>query len=114
MPMVKLPGLPHVPKDPTVQTQEEIRDYEEEEKKARIAGIWQDIEERKKYAQKAFKLISFWIAGIFVLLILDGLKVGWFTFNLPDTIMLAAIGGTTVNILGVFIFVMKYLFDPKK
>lgn len=97
---------------PTGQTKEELAEYEAEEWKVRLAGMRQDIEERKNYAKKVFRLIAFWIAGIFILLLIDGSKP--YGFGLSENIMLAVIGGTTLNILGVFIFVMKYLFDPKR
>ena len=104
-------GLSGVPKTPTPAYNEELEAYEKKEK---IRGLSQDIDERKVYAKKTFRLVSFWITGVFLLLILSGLKLQCFDFELPESIILAVIGGTTLNILGVFIFVMKYLFDPRK
>ncbi len=104
-------GLSDVPKTPTPAYEEELGIYE---KKERIRGLSQDIDERKIYAKKTFRLVSFWISGVFLLLILCGLKLPYFVFELPESLLLAVIGGTTLNILGVFIFVMKYLFELKR
>jgi len=48
-----------------------------------------------------------------VLLLLQGFGLRSWEFKLSDTVMLAVIGSTTVNILGILYVVANYLF-PKR
>jgi hypothetical protein len=57
---------------PDSATKLEERDLDKQKQKALVAGIVQDIAERKKYAGRIFCLISMWLIGIFVLLLLRG------------------------------------------
>lgn len=89
-----------------------------------------DIAARKVYAERLFRAIAFWILGIFILLLLQGFCDGHQNtldltvrgnrlvlrpqFHLAETVLLAVIGGTTVNIIGLFYVVTNYLFPTKK
>jgi hypothetical protein len=84
------------------------------EKMVKTSGLLQDIEMRKEYAGKAFKLIIGWIVAVFILILLGGVRIGQVSFQLSEKVFLTILGGTTLNILSIFIFVMKYLFDPKR
>ncbi len=77
---------------------------------AELQSFTQDTGERKKYAQRIFWLVAAWIAAVFALLMLAGFGVHGF-FYLSEKVLLAAIGSTTVNILGVFFIVVRYLFS---
>ena len=78
----------------------------------KLRGILQDIEERKKYANYFFRLACSWLFIITTILILQGFD-GFYSFKLQDNIVLAVIGSTTVNILGILYVVANYLF-PKR
>lgn len=67
-------------------------------------------EQRKEYAKSVYKLIVWWLVGIGVLLLLAGFGYIFGFFHLPDSVLLAIIGGTTVNVLGLFAIVMRHLF----
>lgn len=77
-----------------------------------LFGKQQDIQSRKKYAKRIFRLICFWLTGIFVIILFQGFSI-FFKFNLQPSVMLALIGGTTINVLGLFVIVIQYIF-PKK
>lgn len=97
---------------PDSKTLNEEHDLDRQQKAAFVAGIWQDIRERKKYARHIFCLISIWLAGMFVLLLLQGFgRNSW--FNLADGVLMAAIGGTTLNVIGIFVVVARYLFPQR-
>jgi hypothetical protein len=92
--------------------------------RAELAGFQQDIDERKKYADKSFCLVKNWIYGVFILLLLQGFlseptpfSTKWvsfvFLFKLPDNVLLAVLGGTTVSVVGKYVFVAKYLFPRR-
>lgn len=80
--------------------------------KAHVEGLKQDIGERKKYAHRIFVLICFWLFAVLLLLIAEGLS-GIDHFVLPEGVILAIIGSTTLNVLGIFYIVTHYLF-PKR
>lgn len=80
--------------------------------RAHLEGLRQDIGERKKYAHRIFVLICFWLAAVFLLLVADGLS-NIDLFVLPEGVILAIIGSTTLNVLGIFYIVTHYLF-PKR
>lgn len=80
------------------------------------------ISARTEYAQKIFGLLAKWLIGVGVVIVLQGFHVGphgggaWLpfgSFNLSDKVILALIGGTTLNVIGIFTIVANFLF-PKK
>lgn len=104
-----LEGLPEPDRiEVTKRSQEELSDLERREKEEEIEGVRQDRLERKLYADRIFKLICFWLVGLFCVLVMEGLHFNY--FNLEESVLVAMIGGTTVNVLGIFIIVTKYLF----
>ena len=48
-----------------------------------------------------------------MLLVIQGVFSPWGIFNLSNNVLLAAIGGTTINVIGLFLVVARYLF-PKR
>lgn len=98
--------------DPDPKTLQEEKEYEKAEKAARLKSLRQNIEERKEYAKKIYHLIVWWLVGVFVVLLLNGF--GWLSgFELSDKVLITLIGGTTVNVLGIFAIVANYLFNKK-
>ena len=89
---------------------DEMKQVAIDEAKAKLRGVKQDTEERKTYANKIFKLICVWLLAVFGILVAQGSDCG---FELSDAVLLALIGGTTANVLGIFIIVAQYLF-PKR
>lgn len=91
-------------------------------------GIRNDIKARKKYAKRAFYIVVWWLIFMGILLLLQGFlghsqktdavsfrgfsytatRPSW--FFLSDNVLIAAISGTTASVIGIFGFVMKYLF----
>jgi hypothetical protein len=79
----------------------------------RIRSLSQDIDERKIYAHRIFCLICCWLMGCFLLLIVEGLA-HWTQFSLPEGVLMAIIGSTTVDVLGIFYIVTHYLFPQNE
>jgi hypothetical protein len=99
------------------QTLQEEEDLEKEHAKATLKGLRQDIDERKKYATCFFVLACFWLFAITVLLMLQGFGSFWFglmPFKLSEAVLLAVIGSTTVNVLGILYVVATYLFPKRR
>lgn len=98
---------------PDAQSKEESDGYTRAMEAAKLQSFTQDTAERKKYAQRIFWLVAIWITAILVILLLAGFGAGGL-FLLSEKVLLAAIGSTTVNILGVFFIVVRYLFSREK
>ena len=94
-------------------TLSERDDLEHQEQKARIDDLKQETELRKEYAEKTFSLTKTWLLGISGLLLLEGFGTPFSFFDLPDNVLIAAIGGTTVTVTGLFVVVVRYLFPGK-
>lgn len=96
-------------------TRTEEKQIDEELKRADLKSKHQDITERKKYTGRIFWLIVGWLIAVLVILLLQGFYKIWKVyFLLSDNVILALIGGTTANVLGIFIIVTKYLFPKTK
>lgn len=68
------------------------------------------VDARKKFANKIYWLVVAWLSGLALILMWAGWK--YKDFVLDDKILLALIGGTTLNVLGIFTIVTNFLF-PK-
>ena len=93
---------------------EELILSENERKAARDREEIQDIRQartqRKEYAIRVYKLIRAWLLAICLFLVLAGFGGAFGFFRIADAILIALIGGTTVNVLGLFVIVMRHLF----
>lgn len=75
---------------------------------AKVKSAKQDISERQSYASRIYWVIIGWLAAMFGVVVLEGFGVGG--FDLADSVLLTLIGGTTANVLGIFVLVARYLF----
>ena len=66
----------------------------------------QDRGERKRYAESTFWLVVFYISAVLLIVVNCGKGNLW----LSDTILVALIVTSFAKIVGLFMFVMKYLF----
>lgn len=67
--------------------------------------------QRETYARWVFGLVSTWICLIFVLLLLQGFSSHIGYKPLSDTVLIALVSSTTVNLIGTLIVVLKYIFN---
>lgn len=98
---------------PDNATKNEKIDARQQATRIKNQGLLLDQEMRKQYANRIYKLIAWWLGMVMVLLISQGIFSHSGYFKLSETILLAVIGGTTLNVLGLFVIVINYLF-PKK
>lgn len=90
-------------------SQVEFNQYDQEERRARLEGLVQDIRERKRFAQLIFFMVVGWLVVILGIIVAEGL--GWLI--IPESVTLALIGSTTVNVTAFFVIVTKYLFPGR-
>ena len=95
----------------------EEQDYKQARRRLELTSLTQDLDERKKYAKLIFVLACAWLAAVLWIIVLQGFggvpgSVDK-PFRLTDSVLLALMGTTTVNVLGTLYIVANYLF-PKK
>jgi len=90
-------------------TKKEAEALDQAKVKLELEGIKQDQTQRKEYADRIFCLIKWWLVAILAILVLHGFaeKIG---FKLSDKVLITLIGGTTINVLGIFAIVANYIF----
>lgn len=81
------------------------------------------LDMREVYARKAYRFVWLWSIALIVILILQGAKYPQFKFwviefkaadfDLDSKVVIALITGVTVNIVAVFIVVMRNLFPSE-
>jgi hypothetical protein len=99
--------------EPDDRTRLELAEFEAESKRLDLVDKQQDIEARKKYANKIFTLISVWLGCMLVVILLAGFgsKCEW--FKMADSVLIALITTTTGSVIGLFAIVANYLFKNK-
>ncbi len=78
-------------------------------KKETRRGQKQDRKQRLKFADKIFDLLSIYLFFILMLLFFSGFRIGG--FYIANEVLIALLTTTTANIIGIFIFVPKYLYQ---
>lgn len=109
VPLITAPAV--VPSEPDKESRRELDELDREEKHLHNIGLDQDIRAQKKYAFRIFLLVAFWITAVLGILVLQGFVVRG--FHLSDSVLLAAIGSTIANIIGILVIVVKYLIADK-
>jgi len=101
-------GVPSEPNE--ALTEEKV--YLDQKALLELEGEGQDIKERKEILLCFFILACSWVSVIGVLLFLEGFGSS-LRFHLSDSVLLAAIGFTTANIIGILYVVANYLFKKR-
>ncbi len=109
------------PVDETAKLEEdefvaEAKQLELDRQKADLESRIQDTKLRGRFTRRIFVLIVVWLVVVLVILLFEGFHatVRAHNFQLSDNVLLALIGSTTANVLGVFIIVVHYLFPETK
>ena len=104
-----LKPLSSPPKDEAdSQTSEELKIYRDRESLVNVQ-LLQDIEERKKYAKRIFYTIGAWLMAVLLVVVFKGFTL--FGFDVSDKVLITLISSTTINVLGLFFVVIRYLFQ---
>ena len=106
--IIQLKEILEKPKQPK-KLDKEYKDFEEEEKKSEIERYKIDTELRKSLAKWSFWIITGWIIGVIVVLMLNS-----HCFCLSDDVLKVILITTTANILGLPIIVLRNLFPLKE
>ena len=88
----------------------ELDELNKEKIRLELKSKKQDIDERKLYADRIFKLVSIWLIGLGVVVFLQGSKY----FNLSTIVLSTLVGSTTLGIFGSLRAIVKYLFSQER
>ena len=80
-----------------------------EKLKEEIQGLKQDREQRKVFSYSIFGFMCVYMTIAMVIVFLSGLGV----MSLSDNVLITLLTTTLADVIGVFIFVAKYLFHSK-
>lgn len=80
-----------------------------EKLKEEIRGLKQDREQRKVFSYCIFGFMCFYMLIALIIVFFSGLKL----MALSDTVLVTLISSTLADVIGVFLFVAKYLFHNK-
>ena len=83
-------------------------DIELQFKKEELESYRQDRGERKRFADNIFRLLICFLLITLGIVIASGIDA--LRFGLSDTILITLLTTTSADIIGIFIFVVKYLF----
>jgi len=94
----------------------EAKRLELEKLRAELESNKQDTKLRGQFTKRIFLLILVWLSTVLGIVIFQAFKVtiSAHSFFLSDKILLALIGSTTANVLGVFVIVVHYLFPESR
>ena len=82
--------------------------------RAELDSFTQDIRQRRTFAPKLYVLTCCWLGCVLAILLTQGVSEGRLHFfHLNDGVLVALLGTTTVNVVGLFYVVAKYLFPEK-
>jgi uncharacterized ion transporter superfamily protein YfcC len=94
---------------PDLQTEYERRLYELEFQKTRLEELKQTVRQRRSYARLVFFVTLVWM--VFVGVVVWQCARMDSRFHLSDAVLVALISGSTVNIIGLLVIVLKFIFN---
>lgn len=100
-----------VQQDSVMQKETDARqDLELESIREELNSRKQDREQRGEYVGKIHDLVSTYIAVVLMFVLFQGLGF----LRISDKVMITLLSTTTINVIGIFIIVAKYLFHTKE
>jgi len=90
------------------EIENESRRVDVDIRREELEGKRQDREERKDFADKIYYLLIGFLVVVFSIIFLSGFDSIQFTMS--DVILTTLLATSSANIIGIFIFVVKYLF----
>lgn len=103
--------------------QQKKQELEDREQRARVESFEEYHRNRRRYTGRIFWLLVAWLVGVLAILLATGIKdptpseergSGWqhwlASFELSDVVLVALIGSSSANVIGVFVIVVRFLF----
>lgn len=106
-----------------LEREKKKQQLEDREHEAHVSGIEQYHKNRKRYTGRIFWLMVAWMVCVLAILVASGIArpeqpegrdLAWHdwlvSFELSEAILLALIGSTSANVIGLFVIVARFLF----
>jgi hypothetical protein len=97
-------------------TKEELSQLSDSQRQLQISILEQQLQEnrdnhnlRTRYANKIFWLVCGWLGCVIIAVLFAGFEL--FGFRLSDKVLMTFIATTTLNVLGLFAIVAKWMFQ---
>ena len=81
-------------------------------RKERLKGQKQDRKQRKNFSYMIFYFLCAYLVFVFVVLFFSGFS--GLIFRMADSVLITLLSTTTVNVISIFILVVKYLFPTER
>lgn len=81
-------------------------------KKEKVEDLKQNRKERTKYAEYTFSFLCWFCSSLFFIIFLTGVNTSPMAngFHLSDNVLITLITTSLSTVVGIFVFVMRYLF----
>jgi hypothetical protein len=79
-------------------------------KEGEVRNQEQNREQREKYAEKLFDLMRMSLSFAWLFVFMSGVTLHPLGFYIPAEVLVALLASTTVEVIGLFVLVAKYLF----
>ena len=89
-----------------------FKDFESAFKEEELRGIRQDRGERKKFANRIFVMLALFLCAVLLIVFLCAAKC--VKFKLTDAVLITLLSTASANVISIFVFVMRYLFNTNK
>jgi hypothetical protein len=99
-----------VTNSPTKETYKETHQYDQELTKQKIEDLKSNRDLRETYAKLCVGFMCVWSLIVWILVIASGFES--LCIHYSDTVLVSIIGGSTVNVIGLVLVIMKGLFPP--
>ncbi len=111
-----IPGAAAYAEEGIAASEREAAELDNDQKRFELNERLYHLNERQKYAQRTFKLVTGWIYIVLSILLLQGFgsSYRYFHFHLSDKVISVAIGSTTLNVIGMLIIVLKGIFPNQR
>lgn len=90
----------------------ETKQAELDAKKISNAGLAKYFKQREDWGDRVFWILLGWLVSVVAVIVLNGFQVGG--FHLDNSVLIAFIGTTTADVLGIGYVVANFLFPKPK
>ena len=95
--------------DPTEEWEKDSHEWKRNQ--LEVEGLELDLKQRKQYAVALFIMLVFWLVSMLIVVFFQGFKTSGFA--LTDTVLVALLSTSTVNVIGIYMVVARYIFPVR-
>jgi len=91
-------------------------EFSKKKQEIQIKSLKHRLESQIIYGPRIYWLVVIWLLFVGVVIVTEGSQLsishyfGW-EFDLSDTVMVAILGTTTASIIGMFVIILRFIFE---